>query len=123
MNKSNWWGFLPLFALLPLMGCDAMKKKEVRPVAVSCDFPREAKSCTRAVQSMKALPMPADRRAELEAFEAMTPEQKRQAFARDGKRMVELLDTIISLRQAYADEVAHYRACQRHIRRVRRLCQ
>lgn len=110
-------------AVLALPGCGSWKKVEVKPVAIKCNFPAMPRSCDRSIRLLEDVPMTASQRAEIDAFRQLSPEEKIRVYQLDGERITALLDVIIKLRRNYADEVRHYRNCQAHIARVRKICR
>ena len=109
---------MTLALLLPALGgCSFKPKKVVVPVVVHPEKPRIADACTRTIPALKKIPMPSYERSVLNKFPDMTDEQKMQLLQSQQRRILELLDVVITDRTQRAIDVRNAKLCRKHVMR------
>ena len=106
--------FLPFAAL---GGCAGKPQKVVVPVVVQPEQPRIADACTQTIPALKKVPMPSYERSVLNSFPDMTDDQKMSLLQSQQRRILELLDTIITDRTQRAIDVRNAKLCRKHVMR------
>lgn len=114
-----------ILAGLALSGCASWFPKETQTVTVarSCKFPKVAKACEASLPALRDIPMAAYERSALQGFEKMSPSAQVEFMKQHRQRILKLLDSAIDSRLENASLRHTLKACQAHVRRIRRLCQ